>query len=429
MTVLPDLLPIMIDMSKRRLTGTINLTNPGVITHNEILQMYKEIVDPSFAWKNFTIEEQDKILASKRSNNALSTKKLETLYPNVLPIKEAVRKCLERMKENSVPFETHSILITGGCGFIGSNTLTYLANKYSNIKFVNLDKLDYCSREANVRIKDTSNYTFYKGNINDTELVSNILKKHNIDSIIHFAAQTHVDNSFGNSVQFTQDNVLGTHNLLECCKEYGKLKRFIHISTDEVYGEVSDDHLGCEEESSLLNPTNPYAATKASAEFVVRSYMHSFKLPIIITRGNNVYGPHQYPEKLIPRFTLQLLNNEKCTVHGQGSSKRNFIHVDDTATAIETILFKGTPGEIYNIGTNNEYNVMQISYMLVKKLKPNDKLDDWVTFTKDRNFNDHRYNVKALKLTNLGWSEKVKFDEGIAATIEWYSKNRSFYDN
>lgn len=428
MTVLPELLPIMIDMSKRKLTGTVNLTNPGVISHNEILTMYKEIVDPSFTWKNFTIEEQDKILASKRSNNGLDTSKLEKLYPHVLNIHDATRKVLEKMRDASQKLEFKSILCTGACGFIGSNTLTYLANKYTDVKFINLDKLDYCSREANVRIKDPKNYTFYKGNINDTDLVSSILKKHEVDAIIHFAAQTHVDNSFGNSVQFTQDNVLGTHNLLEVCKEYGKLKRFIHISTDEVYGEVSDDHLGCEEESSLLNPTNPYAATKASAEFVVRSYMHSFKLPIIITRGNNVYGPHQYPEKLIPRFSLQLLNNEKCTVHGQGTSKRNFIHVDDTATAIETILYKGTIGDIYNIGTSNEYDVMQIAKILVDKIKPGQKLEDWVTFTKDRNFNDHRYNVKAHKLLNLGWSEKVKFSEGIAATIDWYDKNRKFYD-
>jgi len=425
MTVLPELLPIMVDMSKRKMTGTINLTNPGTITHNEILEMYKELVDPSFTWKNFTIEEQDKILASKRSNNALDTSKLQSLYPQVLPIKESVRKSLEKMRDTVKGYEPKNLLVTGGCGFIGSNVLNYLANKYKAVNFINLDKMDYCSSEANVVIDDRSNYTFYKGNINNTTLVTEILNKHSVDTVIHFAAQSHVDNSFGNSVQFTEDNVMGTHNLLESCRAYGNIKRFIHISTDEVYGEVSDDHLGCDEEASLLNPTNPYAATKASAEFVVRSYNHSFKLPIIITRGNNVYGPHQYPEKLIPRFILQLIRNEKCTIQGQGTARRNFIHVSDTATALETILLHGTIGDIYNIGTTNEYNVREIADILINKIKPGQKIEDWITFIKDRDFNDQRYNVRANKLLQLGWTEKVKFEEGINATIEWYTKHQN----
>jgi 3,5-epimerase/4-reductase len=301
MTVLPELLPIMVDMCKKKLTGTINLTNPGAITHNEILEMYKEIVDPKFTWKNFSLTDQDKILKSKRSSNVLNTSKLEALYPNITPIKEAVRKCLESMANRSPEYKPHSVLVTGGCGFIGSNTLSYLANKYNEIQFVNIDKLDYCSKVENVQITNEKNYIFYKGNINDLELIRTVLNKHKIDTVIHFAAQTHVDNSFGNSVHFTEDNILGTHNLMEACNAYGQIKRFIHISTDEVYGEVSDDHLGCYEESSLLNPTNPYAATKASAEFIVRSYMYSFKLPVIITRGNNVYGPYQYQKKLYTR--------------------------------------------------------------------------------------------------------------------------------
>jgi len=214
---------------------------------------------------------------------------------------------------------------------------------------------------------------------------------------------------------------------MESVKAYGKVRKFIHISTDEVYGEVSDDNLGCDEESSLLNPTNPYAATKAGAEFIVRSYAHSFKLPIIITRGNNVYGQCQYPEKVIPRFITQLMNNEKCTIHGQGDSKRNFIHVEDTARAIEAILLHGTIGEVYNIGTSNEYNVSQIANILVNKLKPNEPVENWITYVKDRNFNDRRYNVKAKKLLALGWKEEVKFDEGINRTIEWYKENKHIF--
>ena len=429
-SVLPELLPIMIDMAKRKMVGTINLTNPGAITHNEILEMYKEIVDPSFTWKNFSVSDQDKMLKSKRSSNVLKTDKLQALYPNVTPIKEAVRKCLERMVQDTKTYRPNSVLITGGCGFIGSNTLTYMANKYGDVEFVNIDKLDYCSKEENVRITEQGNgkYTFYKGNINDIQLVSKILREHKIDTIIHFAAQTHVDNSFGNSVHFTEDNILGTHSLMEVCNGYGQIKRFIHISTDEVYGEVTDDHLGCYEESSLLNPTNPYAATKASAEFIVRSYMHSFKLPIIITRGNNVYGPYQYPEKVVPRFITQLLNDKKCTLHGEGKARRNFIHVDDTARAIEAILIHGKIGEIYNIGTKNEYTVSEIAKLLISNIKPNENPEDWVTYVKDRNFNDHRYHINSYKLQNLGWIEQVKFEEGIKSTIEWYRKNQNLYD-
>jgi len=409
--------------------GTINLTNPGAITHNEILEMYKEIVDPSFTWKNFDLKDQDKILKSKRSSNVLKTDKLQSLYPNVTPIKEAVRKCLERMAEGTKTYQPKSVLITGGCGFIGSNTLSYLANKYGDVEFVNIDKIDYCSREENVRVvPKEGKYTFYKENINNITFVRSIFKKHNIDTVIHFAAQTHVDNSFGNSVHFTEDNILGTHSLMEACNEYGQIKRFIHISTDEVYGEVTDDHLGCYEESSLLNPTNPYAATKASAEFIARSYMHSFKLPVIITRGNNVYGPYQFPEKIVPKFTIQLLNNKKCTLHGEGKAKRSFIHVDDTARAIETILINGKIGEIYNIGTSNEFTVQEVARLLIKNIKPNEDPDNHITYVKDRNFNDYRYHINSHKLQKLGWTEQVGFEEGIKSTIEWYRQNQNIYD-
>jgi dTDP-glucose 4,6-dehydratase len=429
MSVLPELLPIMVDMAKRKITGTINLTNPGAITHNEILEMYKEIVDPNFTWKNFTLDEQNKILKSARSSNVLNTNKLQSLYPNVTPIKEAVRRCLIKMAEGKADYKPTSVLLTGGCGFIGSNALNYLANKYPDVEFVNIDKVDYCSNEKNIQITNgKTKYTFYKDNINNSELLRKILREHKIDTVLHFAAQTHVDNSFGNSVHFTEDNILGTHNLLEACNDYGKIRRFVHISTDEVYGEVSDDHLGCYEESTLLNPTNPYAATKASAEFLVRSYMHSFKLPLIITRGNNVYGPRQFPEKLIPKFTLQLLKNAKCTIHGQGRSKRNFIYIDDTVRAVETILLKGRVGEIYNIGTKNEYTVKEIAAHLVKILKNGEDVEQWVTYVKDRNYNDFRYYVNSSKLQSLGWREEMPFEEGLKSTVEWYKNNQTYFD-
>ena len=311
-----------------------------------------------------------------------------------------------------------NLLVTGGCGFIGSNFINYVGDTFPDITITNIDKLDYCSREDNVYL--TKSYKFYKCDINNIEFVLHILKENNIDTIIHFAAQSHVDNSFGNSLSFSQDNVLGTHSLLECVRKYGKIERFIHISTDEVYGEVEKEHTGCTE-TSLLNPTNPYAATKAAAEFIVRSYYYSYKLPVIIVRGNNVYGPRQYPEKLIPRFITNLLDNKKCTIHGRGDSIRNFIFAKDFARGVVTILQKGEIFNIYNIGTSNEFSVMEITNILVKRLKPDDNVDDWIVYVEDRLFNDKRYCIDNSNLRELGWEEQTKFMDGLEETIEWYT--------
>ena len=200
------------------------------------------------------------------------------------------------------------ILVTGGCGFIGSNFINYI-NKNNSYNIFNIDKMDYNSNHKNLKLSNSENYKFIKGNINNSDLINFILNNYKIDTIVHFAAQTHVDKSYENSIQFTKDNVLGTHNLLSCCLKYSKIKKFIHISTDEVYGEV--DLNDTSTEKSLLNPTNPYAATKAAAEMLCNSYKYSYKLPIIITRGNNVYGPNQYPDKLIPKFIQYILSGYK----------------------------------------------------------------------------------------------------------------------
>lgn len=320
-------------------------------------------------------------------------------------------------------YHCQNILVTGCCGFIGSNFVNYILKSYQNINIYNIDKLDYCAREKNV-IKSV-NYKFIKGDIKSSDLVNYILNQYQIDTIIHFAAQSHVDNSFGNSIQFTEDNVLGTHTLLECCRIYKNIQKFIHISTDEVYGEVEQNEI-CSE-TSLLNPTNPYAASKAAAEFLVRSYGISFKLPIIITRGNNVYGPLQYPEKLIPKFIHQILDNKKCTIHGKGETVRNFIYIDDVSMAFEKILFFGEIGEIYNIGTQNEYSVLQITQKLIDILKPGSKLEDLVEYVEDRKFNDKRYSICNQKLLDLGWQEKTNFKEGLEKTVKWYISNKDYW--
>jgi dTDP-glucose 4,6-dehydratase len=312
--------------------------------------------------------------------------------------------------------DSSNILVTGGCGFIGSNFLNYMVTKYPNSNFYNIDKLYYCAREDNVKVIEYHNYNFIKGDINDQNFINYILKQFKIDVIIHFAAQSHVDNSFNNSLDFTRDNIMGTHTLLECAKEYNKLKLFLHISTDEVYGEVHLDHPGCLEETRL-NPTNPYAATKAAAEMLVKSYYYSYKIPIIMTRSNNVYGPNQYPEKVIPKFALQLRNNKKMTIHGKGDTRRNFIHADDVARAVETIVNSGIIGDVYNIGTSQEFTVLEIAQKILERLKPGEKLEDWIEFVEDRPFNDYRYSVNPEKLKLLGWQDIEIFDKRLDELI------------
>jgi dTDP-glucose 4,6-dehydratase len=315
-----------------------------------------------------------------------------------------------------------NILVTGGCGFIGSNFVNYLTSKFPNFNVINIDALYYCSSLNNVTVDKLPNYKFYKCNIGNSDMIKYILEENNIDTVVHFAAQSHVDNSFGNSIQFTVDNVLGTHTLLECCRVWGKIERFIHISTDEVYGEIIDENEFCVEERTL-RPTNPYAATKASAEHLVFSYHYSFKLPIIITRGNNVYGPNQYPEKIIPLFTKLLKEGKKCTIHGEGKSVRNFIYVEDVCRAVETIMFSGKIGQIYNIGTECELSVLQVAKILVEKIYGNDEdYKKHIEFVEDRKFNDIRYAINSDKLRGLGWEEKIGFEEGLKRTLESYEK-------
>ena len=245
-----------------------------------------------------------------------------------------------------------------------------------------------------------------------------VLEEEKIDTIMHFAAQTHVDNSFGNSFQFTENNIYGTHVLLEAAKN-AKIARFIHVSTDEVYGEGEEGEDEMKEEH-ILEPTNPYAATKAAAEFLVKSYHRSFQLPVIITRGNNVYGPHQFPEKLIPKFINQLTRGRAVTLHGTGKNTRNFLYVEDVARAFEKILFKGTIGSIYNIGGSNEIANIDIARTLIRLMGMEDRQESLISFVPDRPFNDLRYTIDCAKLAALGWIEEMPFEKGMQATVAWY---------
>jgi dTDP-glucose 4,6-dehydratase len=314
------------------------------------------------------------------------------------------------------------LLITGGCGFIGSNFVNYYFKQNSDATIVNLDAMYYCASETNVNleVRESSRYHLIKGNLCSYDLIANILNIYQIDTIIHFAAQSHVQNSFEDALQYTHDNVQGTHTLLEASRKHGKIIRFIHISTDEVYGEsMLNENEEKKNENSILCPTNPYAATKAAAELIAKSYYHSFKMPIIITRGNNVYGPNQYPEKLIPRFIQQLQQDEKVTIQGDGSNVRAFLHVNDVCSALKLILEKGEIGEIYNVGSDDhhEYKVLQIAHILIEKIKKTTEYNDWITYIEDRPFNDKRYYISNEKVKQLGWTIDVDFDKGIDKLI------------
>jgi UDP-glucose 4,6-dehydratase len=310
------------------------------------------------------------------------------------------------------------LLVTGGCGFIASNFINYVLTHLETLSspeqrlgfhMVNLDILYYCAKESNVAEEFRQRpdlYRFIHGDICDHVCVKKILEDYAITHVVHFAAQSHVQNSFDDSLQFTRDNVVGTHTLLEACRHYGRLERFVHVSTDEVYGESMHDVEDSKKtEHSILCPTNPYAATKAAAELIAQSYYHSFNMPIIITRGNNVYGPNQFPEKLIPRFISLLQAGRPVTIQGDGSCVRAFMHVDDTSRAFWAILTRGSVGEIYNIGCDPgmEYSVMAVAKCLIQHMYPADPLDKWIEYVADRPFNDQRYYISNDKLKALGW--------------------------
>ncbi|KAM0938328.1 putative UDP-glucose 4,6-dehydratase [Dioscorea sansibarensis] len=323
-------------------------------------------------------------------------------------------------------YKPKNILITGAAGFIASHVANRLIRNYPEYKIVVLDKLDYCSNLKNLNPSRSSpNFKFVRGDIASADLVNYLLITENIDTIMHFAAQTHVDNSFGNSFEFTKNNIYGTHVLLEACKVTGQIRRFIHVSTDEVYGETDEDAVVGNHEASQLLPTNPYSATKAGAEMLVMAYGRSYGLPVITTRGNNVYGPNQFPEKLIPKFILLAMRGQELPIHGDGSNVRSYLYCEDVADAFEVVLHKGEVGHVYNIGTKKERRVIDVAKDICKlfSLDP----DSVIKFVDNRPFNDQRYFLDDQKLKNLGWSEKTTWEEGLRKTMEWFTNNPDWW--
>lgn len=312
-----------------------------------------------------------------------------------------------------------SVLVTGGHGFIGSNFLNTMTTRYPSIQFVNVDILHYCGSHRNTL--DKPNLVHYKVDVSNQLRLLNILQTHEVTTLYHFAAKTHIDESFSDPATYVQANILGTFSLLEAVRSYGRLQKFVHVSTDEVYGENRLAGGEAFTESSRLNPTNPYSATKASAEILVKTWWWSFRVPVVIVRCNNVYGPRQYPEKLIPKFIQYLLAGKKCPVQGDGSRRRSFVYVDDVVDAYDLLGSRGVVGEVYNIGCDEEITVSEVTRRLVAMIRPGDSLGTWITVVPDRQYNDESYVISWSKLRLLGWKPTTSFEEGLKKTVEWFT--------
>jgi dTDP-glucose 4,6-dehydratase len=316
-----------------------------------------------------------------------------------------------------------NLLVTGGAGFIGSNFIRYILEKYPEYRVINLDKLTYAGNLENLTGVDKEpRYAFEKGDICDKTRVQMCVVRYEIDAIVHFAAESHVDRSILGASEFIQTNIVGTNILLEVAKEM-KIKRLLQVSTDEVYGSLGTTGLFTEE--TPLHPNSPYSASKASADMLALAYQHTFGVPIIITRCSNNYGPYQFPEKLIPLMIANALNDKPLPVYGDGMNVRDWLHVKDHCSAIDTVLHRGCIGEVYNIGGNNEKANIEIVKLILKNLN---KPESLITYVKDRPGHDRRYAIDSNKIqSEFGWKPTYTFERGIAKTIKWYVDNTQWW--
>ena len=318
------------------------------------------------------------------------------------------------------------VLITGGAGFIGGNFVHYLLNKYPEYEVVNLDALTYAGElTKHQEVENLPNYHFIHLDITDNEQLSNLFTKKQFDYVIHFAAESHVDRSIANPEQFILTNVLGTQYLLQAAKQTN-ISKFIHISTDEVYGELDFDKTSFFTETTPLQPNSPYSASKASSDLLVRAYAETYQLPVNITRCSNNYGPFQFPEKLIPLTISKVLNDQKVPIYGNGQNIRDWLHVYDHCTAIDAILHKGINGEVYNIGGHNERTNLDVVKTIIHTIG---KTEELIEHVEDRLGHDKRYAIDPTKLEQLGWKPTYTFETGIHQTIEWYIKNKQWLNH
>ena len=315
-----------------------------------------------------------------------------------------------------------TLLITGGAGFIGSNFIHYIARKYPGYKIINLDKLTYAGNLENLRdIENNPNYKFIKGDIADRKIIDEIFKSRKVDAVVNFAADTHVDRAIEDPGIFIQTDIYGTYILLEAVRKYGS-KLFLQISTDEVYGSIID---GSWDEDHPLMPNNPYSASKAGAEMIVRSFFRTYGTPVIISRTCNNFGPYQYPEKLIPLFVTNLIDNIKVPLYGDGMNIREWIYIEDNCAALDSVLHRGKIGEAYNIGSGNEKPNIWIAEKLLKILG---KTEDMIEPVTDRLGHDRRYSVDCSKIKKeFGWNARYDFEEALEKTVRWYMGNEDWW--
>ena len=325
-----------------------------------------------------------------------------------------------------------NVLVTGGCGFIGSNFVKYLISLKCYFPII-LDKLTYAGSKENINQINEESFELVEGDICDEQLLLNLFKKYKFDGVFHFAAESHVDRSIDGPKEFIDTNIIGTFNLLQASRaNISKNKnnfKFIHISTDEVYGDILKNRSN---EKFPYNPSSPYAASKAASDHLVSSYVRTYKIPAIVTNCSNNYGPKQHPEKLIPKLIYNILNNKPLPIYGKGTNSREWIYVKDHCEALIKVFLKGKIGEFYNIGSNKNLNNLQVCSQLLaisKKLVKVGK-NVKINFVKDRPGHDIRYALNSNKIIKkLGWKPKVNFQEGIKLTFEWYNKNKSYYKN
>ena len=309
------------------------------------------------------------------------------------------------------------LLVTGGAGFIGSNFVRYMLDKYKDYKIVNLDKLTYAGNLENIKdLEANRRHSLVKGDICDLRLVEKLVKREEVDVIVNFAAETHVDRSIVDPEAFIRTDVFGTYTLLEVARKFS-VKKYVQISTDEVYGSIEK---GSFSETSSLAPSSPYSASKAAADLLTLAYKTTYGLPVLITRGSNTYGPYQHTEKLIPLFVTNLIENKKVPLYGDGKNVRDWLYVIDHCSGIDTALHKGNIGEIYNIGASDERTNLEITHMILGELGMR---EDMIEFVKDRLGHDRRYSLNCKKLKALGWKPEYSLEKGLKETVKWYTQN------